>query len=414
MDSLPGMSAAPLPDRALQSALEFAVMLAAVAAKRRPAAYYPPGLKPVLKYEKLSGASLATARKAVEADELYMRVLGQAATPEIVDEVGMLWLTRPEGWEQAAADAWARVTADRAAQEEAGELRKEQRRREAAEQAAARARLEVAELKEQAARERERAIEAERELDRVGVELAAAQRRVRELERGVARRDAGSRKVAEQVGAVAEEVAELQARLAAAEAARDAALESRADDVTAGHDRRLRELLLEALALTGPGATADGAKRPRKRAARTPLPIPGGLYGNSEAAAEHLLKVSGVMVLVDGYNVAKLGWPDLSLERQRERCIDAAETLARRWGTDLHVVFDGADVVGGHTRARRLVRVVYSPEGVLADDVLRAEVAALDPSRPVVVVTNDQAVLADVKANGANTVSSDTFLAVAR
>lgn len=406
------MSAAPLPDRALQSALEFAVMLAAVAAKRRPAAYYPPGLKPVLKYEKLSGASLATARKAVEADELYMRVLGQAATPEIVDEVGMLWLTRPEGWEEAAAAAWARATAERAAQEEAGELRKEQRRREAAEQAAARARLEVAELKEQAVRERERAIEAERELDRLGVELAAAQRRVRELERGVAKRDAGSRKVAEQAGAVAEEVAELQARLAEAAAARDAALAARADDITVGHDPRLRELLLEALALTG--TVTESTRRPRKRVARAPLPIPGGLYGNSEAAAEHLLRAPGVVVLVDGYNVAKLGWPELSLERQRDRCIDAAETIARRWGTDVHVVFDGADVVGSHTRARRLVRVVYSPEGVLADDVLRAEVMALDPSRPVVVVTNDQAVLADVKANGANTVSSDTFLAVAR
>jgi len=406
------MSAAPLPDRALQSALEFAVMLAAVAAKRRPAAYYPPGLKPVLKYEKLSGASLATARKAVEADELYMRVLGQAATPEIVDEVGMLWLTRPEGWEQAAADAWARVTADRAAQEEAGELRKEQRRREAAEQAAARARLEVAELKEQAAREREAAVDATRERDRIAAELHTAQQRLRELERGVAKRDAGSRKVAEQVGAAADEMAELRSQLAAAEAARDAALAARADHVPVGPDPRVRELLLEALALTG--TVSENTRRPRRRAARTPLPIPGGLYGNSEAAAEHLLRMPGVMVLVDGYNVAKLGWPELSLERQRDRCIDAAEIVARRWGTDVHVVFDGADVVGSHTRARRLVRVVYSPDGVLADDVLRAEVAALDPSRPVVVVTNDQAVLADVKANGANTVSSDTFLAVAR
>ena len=54
------------------------------------------------------------------------------------------------------------------------------------------------------------------------------------------------------------------------------------------------------------------------------------------------------------------------------------------------------------------------PVADIADDVLRAEVAALDPARPVVVVTNDQAVLHDVKAAGANTVSSDAFLAVAR
>jgi ABC-type branched-subunit amino acid transport system ATPase component len=43
-----------------------------------------------------------------------------------------------------------------------------------------------------------------------------------------------------------------------------------------------------------------------------------------------------------------------------------------------------------------------------------AQVAALDPARAVVVVTNDQAVLHDVKAAGANTISSDIFLAVAR
>ena len=44
-------------------------------------------------------------------------------------------------------------------------------------------------------------------------------------------------------------------------------------------------------------------KRTRKRAARTPLPIPGGVYGNSEAAAEHLLRSPGVVVLVDGWNL---------------------------------------------------------------------------------------------------------------
>jgi len=80
----------------------------------------------------------------------------------------------------------------------------------------------------------------------------------------------------------------------------------------------------------------------------------------------------------------------------------------------VHIVFDGSSVVGAHTRSRLLVRVSFSPEGVTADDVLRAEVASVDPTRPVVVVTNDQAVVIDVKAAGANVVSSDAFLAVAR
>ena len=63
---------------------------------------------------------------------------------------------------------------------------------------------------------------------------------------------------------------------------------------------------------------------------------------------------------------------------------------------------------------RRLVRVVYSPEGVIADDVISSEVARLPATRHVVVVTNDKAVVTDVRAMGANTVSSDRFVALAK
>ena len=74
------------------------------------------------------------------------------------------------------------------------------------------------------------------------------------------------------------------------------------------------------------------------------------------------------------------------------------------------VVFDGADVVGAHAPRRRLARVVFSPAGVTADDVIRAEVAGTPADGPVVVVTNDQAIRRDVAAAGANLVTSDAFL----
>ncbi len=77
-------------------------------------------------------------------------------------------------------------------------------------------------------------------------------------------------------------------------------------------------------------------------------------------------------------------------------------------------MFDGASVIGAPAGHRLLVKVSFSPDGVSADDVLRAEVGALDVSRPVVVITDDQAILTDVRAAGANTVSSATFLAVGR
>jgi predicted RNA-binding protein with PIN domain len=88
--------------------------------------------------------------------------------------------------------------------------------------------------------------------------------------------------------------------------------------------------------------------------------------------------------------------------------------MAKRWNMTATIVFDGANVEGAHAASRRRVRIVYSPAGVSADDVLRAEVAAQDPEKPVVVVTNDRAIIKDVVAAGANTIASDDFLVLLR
>ena len=112
--------------------------------------------------------------------------------------------------------------------------------------------------------------------------------------------------------------------------------------------------------------------------------------------------------------MAKLGWPSLELDEQREQCIMTAENLAKRWNITMSIVFDGATIEGAHASARRHVRVLYSPEGVSADDVLRAELAAASREQPVIVVTNDRAIVTDVVAAGANTVASDAFLALTR
>ena len=51
---------------------------------------------------------------------------------------------------------------------------------------------------------------------------------------------------------------------------------------------------------------------------------------------------------------------------------------------------------------------------VFADDVIRDEVRRLPATRQVVVVTNDQQIVRDVRAMGANTVTSDQLLALMR
>ena len=135
--------------------------------------------------------------------------------------------------------------------------------------------------------------------------------------------------------------------------------------------------------------------------------------GDSVAAGEYLLR-SGASVLIDGYNVAKLAWPNLDLEGQRVVLLDAIENLTRRFGSDITVVFDGADVVGATADGRRILRVMYSPAGVIADDVLRDEVRRLPATRSVVVVTNDQEIVRDVRTMGANTMTSDQLVTLLR
>ena len=63
--------------------------------------------------------------------------------------------------------------------------------------------------------------------------------------------------------------------------------------------------------------------------------------------------------------------------------------------------------VGG---APRGVRVVFSPPGESADEVIRRLVRAEPPGRPVIVVSSDREVADGVAAAGARPVPSRTLL----
>jgi predicted RNA-binding protein with PIN domain len=56
------------------------------------------------------------------------------------------------------------------------------------------------------------------------------------------------------------------------------------------------------------------------------------------------------------------------------------------------------------------VRVLFSAPDETADDLIRRLVAAEPPGRALLVVTSDQAVVADVRRAGARTVSSQILL----
>ena len=400
-------SEADIPTAALRSALEFAVMMAAMGRSMQPRLASPPGLRPFLTTRTVPTKGLAAVRTAVEGDDEFRARLSAGAVAELVDDVGRLWLGRPDGW---LDQVWGLLDAGGAKPEAETTVRAEAKRREAAEAAAVRARLEVVALQGQVTELQRQLAEVTSDRDQHIAQVERLQTQLREAQ-------ASARKTAAK--GASDERERLQAELDAARAETvavrallDDVLADRAEEGPAVDVDRLRELLLEALSSTGAVSTAS--RKPRPSARRVAVPIPGGRLGSSRDTAEFLVRTKGIIVLVDGYNVAKLGWPALSLEQQRERLLAACESLTRTTGCNLHIVFDGADVVGAHTSKRSVVRVSWSPAGVTADDVLRAEVKALDPARPVVVVTNDRAVLDDVRGMGANTVSSDAFLELLR
>jgi hypothetical protein len=411
-DVAPTVGGAVLDHRALRSAIEFAVAIAAEGQKLRPPLAYPAALKPFLREPRVPTAALGRLRRAIEGDDDFRRRLAAGALPELVDPIGVEWLQRADGWEQRAAALVAEAEDAAARADSDGALRRAEKRRAAAEQAATRTRAELVvlqqrldDLQRQLDGARQADSGARGQLDSLRAELAAARRDARHAND---RAEAARARVG---GLEADRDAALH-RAEAAEAQRDSLLADRAErggiEVSGAQVVELRDLARSARGL----ADRLSSLIEVGTTGRVALSLPGGVARDSQKATEHLLRAPGALVLVDGYNVAKLAWPDDDLERQRVRCLDLVDDIARRFGSDITVVFDGADVVGAHTTRRRMARVVYSKPGVIADDVIRAEVRAAPVERAVVVVTNDQAIRRDVAAVGANWITSDAFLAV--
>ncbi|MDQ3739270.1 MAG: NYN domain-containing protein, partial [Actinomycetota bacterium] len=202
--------------------------------------------------------------------------------------------------------------------------------------------------------------------------------------------------------------ASLHERVRQAEAQRDRALAERAGGgLSASGIAELRQAALRLQRVSAEVSALVDAPR----ASRTPLALPGSVTGDQRGATEFLLR-SGAAVIVDGYNVAKLGWPALTLEDQRRRLSDLVDNVVRRFASPTTVVFDGADVVGAASERRRLARVTYSPAGVTADDVIVHEVEAMPTDRSVVVVTDDLDVRRRTRRLGANQLPSAALLDV--
>lgn len=200
-----------------------------------------------------------------------------------------------------------------------------------------------------------------------------------------------------------------------AEAARQAAREARqADEV------RL-SLLVDTVAGAVTGLRRELALAEEARARGGPHPAdlvrgatpPAGTGGRAQdpASLDRLMALPTVHLVVDGYNITKTGYPELTLSDQRDRLVGQLAALAARTTAEVTVVFDGAAVVAVPTTTPRGVRVLFSDPGVLADDVIRAVVAAEPQGRPVVVATSDRALADSVRSRGAYPVPAAVLLA---
>ena len=153
-------------------------------------------------------------------------------------------------------------------------------------------------------------------------------------------------------------------------------------------------------------------------------PRPADLVAGAQAAGsgtrvdtvpglDALLAVPTLHLVVDGYNVSKTAWGSSSLEAQRQRLLRGLAPVVARTGAETTVVFDAGRLTSRPVvAAPRGVKVVFSPVGVIADDVIRDLVAAEPQGRPVVVVSDDQEVARDARAAGARSVSSEALVAL--
>ena len=360
----------------------------------------------------------------------HAEALASGETPEAVARVGLALGQDGEAAVQAAvaAAATGRARAEAAAVRSAlaGAESELDLARERAEAEAAGARAAREELR--AAREELRRVERERRtladrlegLERELAQSAAALRAARD-EAAATQRRLGGR------------VAELQARLTESQRSYRALRRSagQVDPVVAeavGALVRDLDALRRATGLAEDGGQAGGSRgtggssggpgtgtghRPERR---SPLAVPGGRGADDPETLAAWMGVDGVLVLVDGYNVTKhpLGFPDRGLEDQRTLLLDLCRRLARRFGAEITVVFDGGTVGPLPTRLPLgPVEVVFTDAGRTADDEIVARTNAAPSRRPVVVVTSDNELRSRVSALGATVTRSPALLGLA-
>jgi len=414
------------------------VSLAAEALTHLEAGDVPASLRRVAAFAPQRRARLAASRLAgaLATDQSFLEAVGRRVRQELpelaaalddgrapaaaepVDVAALAYLLRPSGWA-----ALVQESAEIAESEEAGAR---QRRVEGdVERLEAQVAKAAGDLRDSQRRHREQLAEVKSENTELRHRLGDVRARLRTAEAALERaraevERAGSDVAAERAAAAAEN-RRLRQQLDQLE--RDLSAVRRTDrggrDLATMRARLLLDTVVDAaqglrreLSLpTTEGSPADLVAAQVADVGTVVSSSHGSLSADDPQRLDQLLALPRVHLVVDGYNVTKTGWPELPLDRQRDRLLGGLAPLASRSGAELTVVFDAADLADRPPVSRtRGVRVLFSPPGVIADDVIRELVEAEPPGRPVVVVSSDQEVVRDVTADGARTAGAEALV----
>lgn len=246
---------------------------------------------------------------------------------------------------------------------------------------------------------------------RAAEDAAVTAVRALETERAAATVDLAAARAAE---VAARERADGAVRRADRAELRLAAVRERSPRTRTAGDRRL-ELLLATVETAAAGLRREwdlqgGGPDPADTVtADWPAPAVANEPGADRVRLQSWLTLPHPHLVVDGYNVTKTGYPDLTLEQQRDRLARAVSALAARTSVEATIIFDGADVVATRPVVRG-VRVLFSPPGTIADEVIADVVAAEPRGRVIVVITSDRELIGRVRRHGARTAPSDVLL----
>ncbi|MEV6630758.1 NYN domain-containing protein [Actinoplanes sp. NPDC051470] len=340
------------------------------------------------------------------------------AAADPVEVAAIAYLCRPDGWRELVAEAGEAVRADVDSAAVISQIRDAEQRAARADHDRAVAKVEADKLRDELARVREelgQLREEHRATAKSLREALVAQKRASDLlatEKGRATQAKAEHET---------EVRRLRAKLADAEAiaatGKAAAKEARSAD-----DTRLW-LLLETIGQAASGLRRELALGPSDRlpadyVADTAAERPGqpersrarAQDTDDPARLDQLLALPRAHLIVDGYNVTKRGFAEMSLEQQRKRLITGLGGIAAQTGDEVTVVFDGAERVHGLPPAPRNVRVLFSKKGETADELIRRLARAEPDGRPVVVVSSDREVADGVRRHGAYPMGADSLI----